>query len=168
VTFPTPMHPAVTVRLRVQNRRRRHIDLVRVAVREVRRVDALPLPDHFVDFLKWMHDDTPDHPESISGIALAPDECRYVDLATKILPTGFLVIEYARPHLRNSFPLPAAAYYLLIEGTARDAETRRRAPARLAAFELSVGDEGGLEVSPRSLGECGFATGRDVKKPRVA
>lgn len=155
-SFPPHSHPAMLIRLRVRNVREEGIDTVRVAIREVRRADGGSMPEHYPDFLKWMHDDTPDHPESLGGLALDPERPRYMDLAWKILPEPVIRMQYARDHLR-AFVLVEGSYFLHVEGTARDANTQRSAPVAACAFELSIDGGGALVLAPKTLSECGFS-----------
>jgi hypothetical protein len=156
VSSAPPSHPTILIRLRVRNVRKQRIDTVQVAIKEIRRTDGGSMPEHYPDFLKWMHDDTPDHPESLSGLALDPERPRYMDLAWKILPVSFIWMQYARDHLRT-FVLEAGSYFLHVEGTARDADTQRPAPVAACAFELGVDGRGALVLAPKTLDECGFS-----------
>lgn len=150
INFPPPVSPAMLVRLRVRNLRGRQLDLVRVTVKEIGRSDGGAMPQHHVDVLKWMHDDTPDHSESIRGLTLEPGSHRYIDLATKFLPVDYFWVDYARSHLRDHYTLPVGTYMFRLQGTSRDAQSRQPTPPCESAFQLSMNSDGQLVVQPLS------------------
>lgn len=152
--------PHTQLRLHVENLRQRPIREVRVRLREARTVaDGAKAYEHS-DFLKWMHDDTPDHPASLVGREIRPgnDPDAYIDFATKNHGADSYVFEFAQSHLRNT-PIRAVSTYVHLVATGADRQSGREVPDCHAAFRIDVREDGGLSATAQSLEECGF-TGR--------
>jgi len=145
-----PPQPHMLVRLRVNNLRDRPLTGVRVKVRDVRRLEDGQRAHPYPYFLKWMHDDTDEHPFSlVKGRDLPPDDDdAYVDLATKCIAaaTGF-VLEFPLPQLRN-IELSAQPTSVDVEVTGADKESNREAPPFRKRFIIGVRPDGGLSVTP--------------------
>jgi len=153
----TPLVPIVlpnaeVVRLCVNNLRKHTVRTVHVRLEKIRTVQS-ENQAHHRDWLKWMHDDTPEHPRSLEGIELARESSEFVDLATYVYGRQAFAIDYAIAHLRAS-TLPIGSYFIHVVGVGQD-EQGWQVPDCHAAFELAVTTDG-LTVSPRTLAECGF------------
>jgi hypothetical protein len=145
-----PPQPHMLVRLHVKNLRDRALTGVRVKVCDARRVEDGQPAHPYPYFLKWMHDDTDEHPFSlVKGRDLPPDDAyAYVDLATKCMTAaaGF-VLEFPLPHLRN-IELAAQPTSVALEVTGADKESNREAPPVRKRFIIGVRPDGGLSVTP--------------------
>lgn len=139
------------VRLHVRNLRPRPLKAVTVRVHE-----ASPAYD-YMDYLKWMHDDDEGHVRSLQGITVEPgtDSRAYIDLATKSRLRENFALEFAQRHLRDwsiKGP-PAVCLHLIASG---QEESGLHVPDCHRAFLLEPAADGGLNVVPKSLSECGF------------
>jgi hypothetical protein len=142
--FPT--EPATTVRLHVHNLRSRRLNCVQVRLIEVQTEDG-HRTDRYSDWLKWMHDDVPNHPASTQGrqIEARGDPHSYVDLATKAHGRTPYFLDYAILHLREKSEAYGPLYvHLLVTG--KDDETNKPVPPCERAFTIEVDDKGSLKV----------------------
>ena len=145
---------ATIVRLHVKNLRARRLSRVRVRVQDVRRVSDGQRAHPHSDWLKWMHDDSPSHPQSVEGreIEVDDDPHAYIDLATKVHNCNIFFLDFAMPHLRQ-VPVSAAPYHVQVVASGCDEVTGRTAPKCQKTFILAVDSDGTLTVSSKSIDE---------------
>jgi hypothetical protein len=141
-----PIEPATTIRLHVQNLRGRRLSCVQVRLLEVQTLDGYGT-GRYSDWLKWMHDDVPNHPASTQGRSIEAhgDPHSYVDLATKAHARTPYFLDYAILHLREASEAYGTLYVHLV-ATGKDDETGKPVPPRERAFTIEVDDKGSLKV----------------------
>jgi hypothetical protein len=153
-----PYMQCTMVRLHAVNLRDRAVNKVTVRLRGARRVAGGALAHPHADFLRWRHDNGPERQLSISGRRIRPgaDLDAFIDLATKGHASSEFVLEFAQINLRQD-TLAAEDTYVHVEAEGFDEETGRPVPMCSKAFLLSISEDGGLDVVPKALEECGFA-----------
>jgi hypothetical protein len=148
--------PATTLRLHAKNLRARRLSQVRVRLRSIRPVTGAQ-PEHYSDWLKWMHDDSPAHPASLLGRQIEPgiDPDAYLDFVTKAHLSDEFMVEFAMPHLRaESFP--ATPHFIWVVATGVDEATGRAFPPCNRAFQFEVDADGKPVITSKTMAECGF------------
>jgi hypothetical protein len=144
------------VRLHVRDLRPRPLTAVKVRVHELRGIRE-PARNVHVDYLKWMHDDGEGHVRSLQGTTVEPgNDCRaYIDLATRSRLGENFALEFAQHHLREwSITGPPAVYLHLV--ASGQEESGLHVPDCHRAFLLEASPDGGFNVVPKALSECGF------------
>ena len=157
--YPPKQISATGTRLHVKNLRDRRVKQVTVRILDARVVEDGARAYPYSDMLKWMHDDLGARQRSLEGrtVEAGNDAHAYIDLATKGHPYNAFSLEFAQPHLRQ-IPLPAVPTYVLIEAMGADERTGERVPPCQRAFLIDIRKDGGLTVTLKTLGECGFTS----------
>jgi hypothetical protein len=145
--------PATTLRLHAKNLRSRRLGQVRVRLRNIRPVTGAQ-PEHYSDWLKWTHDDSPAHPASLLGRQIEPgiDRDAYLDFVTKAHHSNDFVVEFAMSHLRQE-GFPATPHYIHIVATGVDEATGRSFPAYNRAFLFEVDADGKPLITSKTMAD---------------